>query len=326
MAGCRTDAKIGDEGPRSCELARILLPCEDAMSLPRQILPGRFYMITRRCAFRMFLLRPDDVTNHILLYCLLEAAARFNIDVITSTMMSNHHHTIVHDPDGNVVEFMEHFHKFSAKALNVHRGREENVWAAEPPGLLQLLDREAVIDKIVYAATNPVKDGLVERVHHWPGVNLLPRLLDGAPVVVTRPQQFFSATGCMPETVERSMSVPAVLGDRAAFLEEVRTRVDAAERTFAAQRQAAGRRVLGRKGVKAQSWRGAPRTEETPRGTIPRVASRNRWLRIEAAQRDRAFLDAYFVARDGWLEGRPVTFPAGTYWLRRFAAVPIAAA
>ena len=44
------------------------------MSLPRQVLPGAFYMITRRCSERRFLLRPDRVTNNAYLYCLIEAA------------------------------------------------------------------------------------------------------------------------------------------------------------------------------------------------------------------------------------------------------------
>ncbi|MBL8621321.1 MAG: hypothetical protein JNK64_08460 [Myxococcales bacterium] len=42
-------------------------------------------------------------------------------------------------------------------------------------------------------------------------------------------------------------------------------------------------------------------------------------------QRNRAFEAAYHVARRAWLAKVPVEFPPGTYWLRRFANVPIAA-
>jgi hypothetical protein len=31
------------------------------------------------------------------------------------------------------------------------------------------IGRDTVIDKLVYAATNPVLDDLVDRVHLWPG-------------------------------------------------------------------------------------------------------------------------------------------------------------
>jgi putative transposase len=58
----------------------------------------------------------------------------------------------------------------------------------------------------------------------------------------------------------------------------------------------------------------------------PRVAARSKWARIEALLRNRAFLVDYAAARAGWHEGATVRFPIGTYWLRRFANVPIAAA
>jgi hypothetical protein len=47
--------------------------------LPRQVLPGQFYMITRRCTQRQFLLRPDRETNNAFTYCLIEAALRCQV-------------------------------------------------------------------------------------------------------------------------------------------------------------------------------------------------------------------------------------------------------
>jgi hypothetical protein len=44
------------------------------MTLPRQVVPGRDYMITRRCSERRFFLRPDDDTNDAFIYCLGLAA------------------------------------------------------------------------------------------------------------------------------------------------------------------------------------------------------------------------------------------------------------
>ena len=61
------------------------------MSVPREVVPARFYMITRRCTQRQFLLRPDRATNNNFLYCLAEAAARFEIDVLLPSALSNHH-------------------------------------------------------------------------------------------------------------------------------------------------------------------------------------------------------------------------------------------
>jgi putative transposase len=46
------------------------------MPLPREVLPGRTYMITRRCTQRQFLLRPDSATNNAFMYCLAVATQR----------------------------------------------------------------------------------------------------------------------------------------------------------------------------------------------------------------------------------------------------------
>jgi putative transposase len=59
--------------------------------LPRQVLPRQFYLITRRCAHRQFLLRPDSATNNAFLYCLIDAALRSEIDVLVPCAMSNHY-------------------------------------------------------------------------------------------------------------------------------------------------------------------------------------------------------------------------------------------
>lgn len=295
------------------------------MSLPRQIVPGEFYMITRRCTQRLFLLRPDDETNNTVLYCLAEAAQRFDIELILPSVLSNHHHTILYDRHGRVVEFAEHLHKFIAKCQNVHRGRSENLWSSEPPCLVRLTDPADVIDKLVYAATNPVKDRLVERVHHWPGVNGTTALLNQRALTVRRPRHFFRANGPMPETVTLALTIPPELGATDEILRALRERITAVEQQVASERARTGATVVGRRGIMQQSWRDHPSSREPLRSLRPRVAARSNWSRIEALLRDRAFLAAYRQARTLWRAGLPTVFPIGTYWLRRFAYVPIAA-
>ena len=141
------------------------------MTLPRQILPSSFYMVTRRCTQRQLLMRPDKVTNDTFLYCLAVAAQRYRIDVILPCALSNHHHTNVFDRHGTIVEFVEYFHKLFARAQNVHRCRHENFWSSEPPSILRLTGYDDVMSKLVYTATNPVKDELVDHHSHWPGVS-----------------------------------------------------------------------------------------------------------------------------------------------------------
>lgn len=59
------------------------------MTENREVLPKRFYMLSRRCTQRQFWLRPDDELNQIWLYCLAEAASRYEIDVVFTSVMSN---------------------------------------------------------------------------------------------------------------------------------------------------------------------------------------------------------------------------------------------
>lgn len=286
------------------------------------VLKQQVYFLTRRCTQRQFLLRPDDATNNAFVYCLAVAAARFAIDVMLTLAESNHHHTMFFDRHGNAPAFVEYFHKLFARSQNALRGRWENFWAAEEPCLTRVLDVRTVIAKLVYVATNPVKDRLVERVHHWPGVNGYPSLMSGRAMSARRPLHFFRKAGPMPESATLRLTIPPELGDAATILEEVRIGVERVEREVAAERKQTGARVLGRKGVLTQSWRDSPTSIEPRRNRRPRFAGITA-VRVAALELYRAFLATYREARERWLAHRPTVFPVGTYWLARFADVPI---
>jgi hypothetical protein len=140
----------------------------------------------------------------------------------------------------------------------------------------------------------------------------------------TRPLHFFRPEGSMPKAVEMRLTIPPELGSVVEVLAELRERVRAVEAELIADRRRTGRRVCGRRGVLAQSWRSQPASHEPRRNLRPRVATRSKWARIEALLRNRAFIVAYTSARAQWRDGIPVMFPPGTYWLRRFAHVAVA--
>jgi hypothetical protein len=295
------------------------------MTLPREVVPGRFYLITRRCSQRQLLLRPDDDVNNAFIYCLAEAANRYEIDVILPIAMSNHYHAVVFDRHGMLPRFTEHFHKMLAKTVNAMRGRWENLWSSEQVCVVRLVDPDDVMRKLVYAATNPVKDRLVARAHQWPGVNGLGALLRRRTLRAHRPTHFFRLDGTMPETVTLDLVIPPELGDATAIRAELRARVASAELEMATERKRGGHSVLGVRGVLRQSWRAFPTNNEPRRGLRPQIAARSVWSRIEAILRNRAFVAAYRAARDLWISGQPTSFPSGTYWLHRFANVPLEA-
>ena len=291
------------------------------MSLPREVTPGRTYLITRRCTQRQLLMRPDRETNNAFIYCLAFAAQRSGVRVLFTMAMSNHHHTGIEDPLGNYPAFLELFHKLFAKCQNALRGRWENFWASEQTSVVRLVDPDDIVDKMTYALSNPVKDRLVEKAHHWPGASSLDALMYGKPLIATRPRHFFREDGDMPEILSLETSRPRAFKDMndKAFSALVLERIHTVEDNVAAERQRTGAHVLGRKAVLAQKWSWRPATREPRRQLDPRVAARSKWSRIEALMRNREFRAAYAAAREAFIAGvRDVVFPAGTYWLRCF--------
>jgi putative transposase len=300
------------------------------MGKPRQIIPGRTYFLTRRVVERRFLLRPDAQLSNAYLYCLIEAARRFGIQLLLSLAESNHHHTVFRDPRGNAPRFVEHFHRTLARCLNCYRGRWENFWAAGEPCYEVILDRDTLVRKLVYAAANPVKDHLVERAHQWPGVNTMRALRGGHVVRATRPRFFFDPNGAMPEAVEAVFALPAGTGDElfadpAELIAAVEAGIAEVEGAARAERARTGRRVLGRKTICEQSWRDAPTSVAPRRQRRPRFAGRTASLRVALAAY-RQFLALYQRARAAWATSpkAAVLFPLGTYALARSAPVAVA--
>lgn len=295
------------------------------MSLPRLIIPGRTYLVTRRCTQRQFLLRPDPDTTQAFLYCLAYAAKGTGVDVVAFLAHTNHHHTIVIDREGRLPQFLETFHKLVAKHQNALRGRWENFWAPEPTSVVELVDADDVLKKMIYALTNPVKDHIVERADQWPGASSLRANFEDSEISVRRPWRYFRKEGGMPASLcircHRPMGLENVHRDE--WRELLRGAIVTAERTAADERRALGRSVLGRHQVLRQRPTGRPHSTEPRRGLNPRVSASSKWARIEALQRNKIFLAAYRVARNLWQAGKHAVFPQGTYWLQRFAGVPV---
>jgi putative transposase len=284
-------------------------------------------MVTRRCTQRQFLLRPDRETTNAFIYCLALAAQRTELRVLAFLAHSNHHHTVVVDTHGRMPEFLELFHKLVAKHQNALRGRWENFWASEPTSVVELVDDEDILAKMTYALTNPVKDGLIDRADQWPGASSLPASLHDRPVSARRPLRFFRKDGDLPDSVTVEIERPPGFDHLAptqwrALLDD---RIRAVETAARHERQTEGRRILGRAEVLRQRPTDRPQSHEVRREMSPRVASANKWARVETIQRNKSFLAAYRAARDLWKIGAAVIFPAGTYWLRKFAGVSVEA-
>jgi putative transposase len=297
------------------------------VTTPRQILPGRTYLITRRATQRQFLLRPDEKTNQIFLYCLATAALIFGIEINMWLAMSNHYHVVLFDRYGRLPAFLHYLNQLCAKALNEKWGRRENLWSSEQPSAVHLIEDGDVLDKSVYGLVNPAVDHLVERVADWPGASSWSAHLNGKPIVIKRPRIFFREGGSMPQEVvltavaPRRTSDPSQQWDLAEWQQQLRARVHAAEQAALEERLAQGKRVFGRRAIRKQSPFASPTTPVKRGGLRPTVACRNGERLREALAAVRDFRELYYLARHRFMNGdRSVTFPEGTWALRAFCA------
>ena len=98
------------------------------------------------------------------------ALALAPIDLHALELSSNHQHEAASARDGDVAAlpaFWRDFHSKVARDLNRLRGREGHLYAG-PTRVTPCADDDAALQQLVYALTNPVKDGLVDRVRRSP--------------------------------------------------------------------------------------------------------------------------------------------------------------
>jgi REP element-mobilizing transposase RayT len=292
------------------------------MTLPRQVLPGTTYLVTRRCSERRFFLKPTQTTTEIFLYVLAVAAKRHDILVHAACALSNHCHLVVTDTKGELPKFMQYLDSLVARAVNASIGRFEGFWASDGSySAVEPLDPSDVVGKLAYVLGNPVAAGLVRRGSQWPGLWTAPEQIGAGSITARKPKVFFNPNSYMPATVELELTIPPHFASAAEFRAAVTTELRAIEEKHQ------GRRFLGVARVLAQSPFARPRSGEPRFELNPRIAARDKWRRIEGLQRLTAFVEEY---RRAWAALRAgaasVIFPAGTYLLRVLHGVQCAGA
>jgi len=292
------------------------------MAQPRPVEPNKTYLVTRRCSQRQFLLLPSPVINCILLFCFAMAAFLTGVRIHAICVLGNHIHAVVTDPEGRLPAFMHWLCLFTAKSVNVLRGRSEALWAPGENNPVELSSADDILRYIVYTLTNPVRAGLVEDSSSWPGLRLGPQPLP-TPTIAKRPSLFFRRNGKTLEQVALTIERPpafAHLSDAewAALVSEA---VRQKENELRLERAAEGRRFSGVKQVLATSPFAKPATQAIVRKLRPLFAGPREWIK-EATRRLREFRAEYRQALLRFRAGlRDTFFPAGTYALRVYYGV-----
>ncbi|KIG16392.1 transposase [Enhygromyxa salina] len=266
-----------------------------------------------------------ELTNFIG-YCLAHNANRYGVQVHASLWMSDHHHTDVTDPEANLAPFKQQLHSLAARGRNTQLGRFDSVWSGDAPcDTARPTDDESLMD-LVYTLTNPVKAGLVKWSRQWPGFSTIGWRF-GETRTFKRPSWFFDAGGDMPKEVSLTLARPPIFPELdddelyAKLMEAVREREIEIHRSMRAR----GRRFMGLRKLEKQSWNSEAQSYEERFTVAPQHAGSSKQQVLVEVGRDREWKRQYAAARALLLAGKPAVFPAGTYWLRRFAGVNVAA-
>jgi putative transposase len=337
---------------------RVLSPTSEtkevAMTLPRQVVPDRTYLFTRRCLERRLFMTPkerDGVAKRSYLYCLALAAFEHGLEIHAFCCLGNHHHAVVTDFLAEVPDFAKQFHTNLARGMNKELRRGGPFWDATVSySAVHLVDAEAVLDKIVYTILNPVAARLVERPEEWPGaISLIAQIASGEEIVVQRPK-FFRARidrkrdanpktardrarlrqkekGVLPDEMRFRLAVPPQFKhlERKEFAKLLAERL--AFRLAELRQERGKRKVLGVKEIFRQHWNEAPKPEEPTGDLNPQIACRDKWKRIERKQCQASFLHEHHLCIVAYFRKgkRRTRFPPGTYaavrmWGARAAA------
>jgi REP element-mobilizing transposase RayT len=289
------------------------------MTLPRRVLQGTTYLVTRRCLGRRFLLRPDAAFNNLFVYCLALAAEKHGIEVHAHCVMSNHYHLVMTDVRGVLPDFLMALNRALAMSIKRLRGWDEVVWQPNiATSAVELTGPAEILDKVAYTLLNPVSAGLVRAPHRWPGVlSTCAQLAQGA-CEATRPSVWFKDTA--PKTLKLRWTAPPGFARSEDYLGALEALVRSRLRELRANHRREGRAYLGRTRVNKTRVTDQPKTKKPRFGRSPTFSALTRTQWLEALKRLRAFRTAYREAYAAWRQGElGVEFPLGTWWVVRCA-------
>ena len=296
---------------------------------PRWLKANAFYAQTQRTVDRQFLFKPDPVIRNIIGASAARAQKKHPVKIYYLDVNINHKQegiaALSDAPEhlDNLVRFKQTFHKILAFELNRYLGREGAVFSSRSRSI-ECVDNESVEQQFFYALTNPVKDGLADRIAHWKGFSSYNALAKGEDETFT----FINRTAWHQAGGKKSGK------PLSAFIEtirihyyplpgwewmkphqrqaRVRREVRTIESQFRREREALGIPAMSRSRMEKLDHRDRPRTrpERTPMPLCHASSAEAARLYREAY---REFLSAYKVASSHYRQGAWETeFPAGS--------------
>ena len=297
---------------------------------PRWLKADTGYAQTQRTVDRQFLFKPDEAVRNIIGASAARAQQTHPVIIYWLEFNINHEQNgiaaLSDSPEhlNNIVRFKQTFHRLLAEELNRYLDRDGGVFST-PARTDECLDNASLEQQFFYAMTNPVKDGLVERVAHWRGFSSYDALALGKDEVFEyydrtawnkgggkrnkKPIQAYAQTARIEYTPLPSWSHMSSRSRQAYIRKEVRFM----EKVFRKERELAGRTAMGPARLAKLDPRSRPRSKpERTRKPICHSSCPERAREYEQAFKE--FLSSYKKAsalyRSGVLDAE---FPSGSF-------------
>lgn len=292
------------------------------MTLPRRVVPGTTYKLTRRCLDRRFYLRPGPELNGIYLYALANAQQKYGVAIHGFGCMTNHDHDVVTDVRGVLPDFTRDLHREIALGVKELYQIPANVWAAEKPSAVELYGGPAQLEAVLYTVLNPVAAGLVPRAAQWPGAISLPGTRR---IEVRRPEVWFGDG--RPDVLTLVITPPPTwTNSEDEWHVWLREQLAIREDAIGQERRANGLPFLGRERVLEQHPFDRPRNPDTlepSRHPVVATAGDGPLMKfVIGVLRD--WRRAYAEARARWRVDKTALFPHGTWWVVQRAGAALA--
>ena len=306
-----------------------------AVTDPRNIAPGKTWLVTTRCLDRVFAFTPGPMVNELFAFLLAYCAAEHGVGLHGYVVQSNHAHFVLTDHRGVLPDMFRTLNSLLARGLNAARGRTGSVLERNNVDMKELHGLDAVVTMLVYVAANPVAAGCVAHGREWPGLRSQAKEMGKEGVLVRRPDWLFlhrlssAYRGSLPASAQLTMELPPGVTelDRGRFLHQVERQLGEREAAIRAEFAAKGRGFLGAAACRSQDPnRSATTPEPHGPGTGPSpVMASDSVMQAEAIAQLLSFRAAYREARARWAGGHhDVIFPHGTWCLARYHGARVA--
>ncbi len=285
--------------------------------------PHSLVEISNRAVGSRFLLKPSREARELMAGVLARAARKYPALVVFYVTMSSHFHLLlIVESVEQLADFMKYLDSNLARELGRLYDWRQRFWAKPYSAIPVSEEPEAQIERLKYQIGNSVKEGLVEKVTQWPGLHAAQEILGDRPLVGTWVNRTYlyrqRGKKIDPEKAHETETLNlaklpcwAHLSDDD-YRERIADLVRQVETEARIEREATGKRVLGRKAVLKKHPHYAPPREK--RSPIPLFHAASKEIRKRMREAFKAFLDAYRIASGRLREGHlDAVFPEGAF-------------